>query len=357
MNIETRNGAALYERIYDFGNLYRAYAATKKTKRWKNSTIRFELDALLELKDLERELKEDTYKMQGYNVFQIYEPKQRTIKSIKFRDKVVQRSLCDNVLEQCFEPHLIYDNYACRKGKGTHAGLKRMADFMRKHYRQHGTEGWILKCDIEKYFDSIPKDKLKDLVTKLITRIVKDERLLSLLYEIIDSSSSEDGKGLPLGNQTSQWFSVLFLSEFDHFVKEKLGVKMYLRYMDDFVLIHHDKEFLRHCKREIARYLEGLELQLNVKSHIFPLKNGADFLGFHLYLTDTGKVIKKIRQDSKKRVKRKLKKYKTLYREGKRSEKEITQSYNSWKNHARHGNCHNLIKSMDKYYKAIFEEE
>lgn len=352
MNIKTRNGAALYERIYDYGNLYRAYAATKKTKRWKNSTIRFELEALLELKELEQELRDGTYQMRGYNVFQIYEPKLRTIKSIKFRDKVVQRSLCDNVLELCFEPHLIYDNYACRKGKGTHAGLKRTADFMRKHFRQYGTEGWVLKCDVEKYFDSIPHDKLKKIVAKLVL----DERVMQLLNDIIDSTS-ENGKGLPLGNQTSQWFSVLFLSEFDHFIKEKLGVKMYLRYMDDFVLIHHDKAFLQKCKLEIIRFLESLDLKLNEKSHIFPLKNGTDFLGFHLYLTDSGKVIKKIRKDSKKRVKRKLRKYKILYREGKRTEQEITQSYNSWKNHARHGNCFNLVKSMDKYYKAIFEKE
>lgn len=349
VDTKTINGVNLYPNIYDFGNLFTAYNDSKSGKRWKNSTVRFEINALVELHHLQQALKEERYVLGPYNVFKVFEPKERTIKSIQFKHKVVQRSLCDNVLEPIFDRSFIYDNYACRKGKGTHAGLDRTAEFLRRHYRLHGLEGWILKCDIEKYFDSIDHEILKVIIRKHI----KDVRVLKLLDDVLDSIPG--GKGLPLGNQTSQWFSVLFLNDFDHYIKERLGVKMYLRYMDDFVLIHRDKAFLQECKLAIVEYLKDLKLELNHKSHIFPVKNGVDFLGFRLYLTDTGKVIRKVRRDSKDRVKRKLDKYQELYADGKRTKAQIVQSYGCWRGHASHGNCHNLIREMDKRFERIFE--
>ncbi|MED1938956.1 reverse transcriptase domain-containing protein [Cytobacillus firmus] len=349
LNTNARNGVNLYPIIYDFNNLYRAYTDSKQGKRWKNSTVRFEVNALAELKKLQRDLENGTYKLGPYNVFRIFEPKIRDIKSIQFKHKVVQRSLCDNVLGPIFERAFIYDSYACRKGKGTHAGLDRTCEFFRRHYRLYGLDGWVLKCDIEKYFDSIDHKHLKRIVRKHIF----DERVLKLLDDVIDSIPG--GKGLPLGNQTSQWFAILFLNDFDHFIKERLGVKMYVRYMDDFVLIHHDKAFLQECKRAIIEYLDGLELKLNEKSHVFPLKNGIDFLGFHIYLTESGKVVKKIRRDSKDRVKRKLKKFKELYENGERTRAQIEQSYYSWRAHASHGNTYYLIQYMDGRFERIFE--
>lgn len=338
-----------YERFSSFESLYQAYKDSRTGKRWKNATVRFEINALAELKKLERDLASGRYRMGGYNIFKIHEPKERTIKSIQLRDKVVQRSLCDNVLEPAFERSFIHDSYACRKDKGTHAGLNRTCEFLHKHYRQYGTEGWILKCDIEKYFDSIDHEILKKMLRKYIT----DEKVLHLLDATIVSGTG--GKGLPLGNQTSQWLSILFLNDFDHYIKERLGVKMYIRYMDDFVLIHHDKAFLQECKLAIIDYLGGLNLQLNGKSHIFPLKNGADFLGFHLYLTETGKVIRKVRQDSIKRVKRKLKKFKELYEDGVMSREEIELAYGSWGAHVSHANSFFLIEEMNKRFERIFE--
>lgn len=349
MDTNAINGVDLYSKIHDFSNLYQAYKDSIKGKRWKNATARFEINALAELKKLQHSLETGTYKLGPYNVFRIFEPKERTIKSIRFKHKVVQRSLCDNVLEPAFEKTFIYDNYACRKGKGTHAGLDRTSEFLRRHYRMHGLDGWVLKCDIEKYFDSIDHEILKLVIRKHL----KDERVLKMIDEVIDSIPG--GKGLPLGNQTSQWFSILFLSDFDHFIKERLGVKMYLRYMDDFVLIHHDKAFLQECKRAITEYLKELKLELNHKSHIFPVRNGIDFLGFHLYLTETGKVIRKVRRDSKDRVKRKLAKFKELYVKGERTFEQIEQAYVSWRNHATHGNCYYLIQDMDERFMRIFE--
>lgn len=348
MNTDARYGKDLYSLVYDFNNLYKAYMDSKKGKRWKGATNRFEMNSLEDVAYLQHLLKKKIYTLGKYNIFAIHEPKERIIKSISFKDKVVQRSLCDNVLEPIFERSLIYDNYACRKSKGVHAGIARTEEFYRKYYRKNGLDGWVLKCDIEKYFDSIDHDILKKIVRKHIF----DEDVLWLLDIIIDSTNS---KGLPIGNQTSQWFAILFLNEMDHFIKEKLRIKYYLRYMDDFVLIHHDKEYLKYCKQEIIKYLDGLKLKLNHKSHVFPLRNGVDFLGFHIYLTESGKVIKKVRRDSKKRVKRKLKKFKEFYVSGERTKEQIEQSYKSWVAHASHGNCYHLIRNMNNRYEKIFE--
>lgn len=340
----------MYGQVCDYNNLYQSYLKARKSKRWKGATVRFENQAMFYIQHLKESLENGTYKMGEYNVFKIYEPKERIIKSIPFIDKVVQRSLCDYALEPLLEKHFIYDNYASRRGKGVHAGINRTKEFLRRHYRMHGNEGYILKCDVEKYFDSINHEVLKSQLAKLI----KDPKLLWLVNMIVDST---DGDGLPIGNQTSQLFSLLYLSGMDHFIKEKLKVKYYIRYMDDFVLIDRDKEYLQYCKREIVKYLDGLKLTLNKSSHIFPIKNGADFLGFHFYVTDSGKIIMKLRRASKERMRRKLKKYKVMYKNGEITKEQIDQSWASWLGHASHGNTYHLVKKMRRYYNQIFEED
>lgn len=351
MDTEDISSTSYYSKIHDFENLYNAYRASLKGKRWKASTNRFALNALERLVYMQRDLKNKTYEMGNYNVFRITEPKERLIKATSFKDKVVQRSLCDNVLEPVFERSLIYDNYACRKAKGTHAALKRTEQFYRQAYKKHGLDVWVLKCDVEKYFDSIDHDVLKQLVRKFFD----ETDMVELLDKIIDSTG--DATGVPIGNQSSQWFAITFLNEMDHAIKEKLGIKWYVRYMDDFVLIHPDKTYLQECKRRIEQYLNSINLSLNGKSHIFPLRNGVDFLGFHTYITDTGKLIKKVRHASNKRVKRKLKKFKVLYATGVRTEKQISQAYNSWQNHVAHGDSYYLRKKMNQKYKIIFVKD
>lgn len=144
---------------------------------------------------------------------------------------------------------------------------------MRRFYRKHGVDGWVLKCDIRKYFYSIQHDTLKGLIRKYID----DPECLWLLDMIIDST--EGNVGIPIGNQSSQIFALLYLSPLDHFIKEKLGVKFYGRYMDDFYLIHEDREYLRHCWKEIEEHVNKIGLALNEKTNIYPLKNGIDFFG------------------------------------------------------------------------------
>lgn len=337
-----------FEKVWNFESLYRAYMKARRGKRWKGAAAKFEVNLLEALNLLSERLKSKTYRLSPYNTFKVYEPKERVVMSNSYKDKVVQHALCDNVLQPRVAPSFIKDNYASQVGKGTHFGLDRLEEFMRRFYRKHGVDGWVLKCDIRKYFYSIQHDTLKGLIRKYID----DPECLWLLDMIIDST--EGNVGIPIGNQSSQIFALLYLSPLDHFIKEKLGVKFYGRYMDDFYLIHEDREYLRHCWKEIEEHVNKIGLALNEKTNIYPLKNGIDFLGFHTYISETGAVIRKVRRKSKNNVRRKLKKMRGLLEAGRITPETVEQSYKSWRGHASKGNCHHLIRNMDQYYNQLF---
>ena len=360
-----------YEKICDFANLYRAYRRSRLGKRGKLTVAKFEANLLENLNLLSEELRSGTYRPQPYHVFYVHEPKTRLIMANAFRDKIVQHSLCDNVLEPALKRSLILENFAVQAGKGTHFALNRLRDDMRSYFfsrkaandaeRRSASlpplpthlggyaDGWALKADVSKYFYSVPHAPLK----AQLRRRVADEKALRLIDMIIDTC---DDPGIPMGNQTSQWFAIAFLSGLDHFVKERLRVKHYGRYMDDIYLIHDDKEYLRRCRMEIERYLEGLGLKLNQKTHIFPLRNGIDFCGFHSYVTDTGKIVRKVRKASKERAKRKMRGQKKKLDAGEIELSDAEKSYGSWRSHASHGNSYYLIRSADALFKNIFKE-
>ena len=156
-------------------------------------------------------------------------------------------------------------------------------------------------------------------------------------------------------NQSSQVFALLYLNKLDHLMKEGFRFRYYGRYMDDFYIIHESKDTLRAAWKAISEHLAERGLELNDKTQIFPLRNGLDFLGFHSYLTDTGKVVRKLRRASRERMKRKLRKYKVMYESGAITKEKITESYQSWRSHASHGDCHALIQKYDQLYNEIFE--
>ena len=338
-----------FEKVYSFKALYNAYRKARRGKRWKEAAAKFEVNLLEALNLLSVMLKGKTYTLSPYNTFKVYEPKERIVMSNSYKDKVVQHALCDNLLTPVITKSFIHDNYASQKNKGTHFGLNRLREFMRSFYRKNGVDGWVLKCDVSKYFYCIRHDILKQKVRKHLT----DAEVLWLVDMIIDST---EDVGIPIGNQTSQLFALLYLNDLDHYIKEKLGIKYYGRYMDDFYLIHEDKEYLKACKKEIEEHIAALGLTLNNKTQIFPLKNGIDFLGFHTYLTESGKVIRKVRRKSKNNVKRKLKKFKSFVDSGKMTKESVEHSYQSWRGHASNGNCYHLIRDMDKYYNTLFKE-
>ena len=216
-----------YEKICDFQNLYKAHLAARRGKRDTKEVIAFELNLAENLIKLTDELKNGTYQVSGYYSFVVHDPKDRVIHALHYRDRVVQHCLCDEVLAPVLDRKLIYDNAACRIGKGTHFAIRRLNRFLHEFYRRYGTDGYFLKCDIRKFFDHIDHSVLKRKLKKVFT----DEKILVLLFQIIDSYETSSGRGLPLGNQTSQWFAIYYLDGFDRLIKEKLHIKYYSRYI------------------------------------------------------------------------------------------------------------------------------
>ena len=331
-----------YEKIWNFQNLYKAHTKARLGKRGTREVIDFELNLAKNLSSISDALREHTYELSGYYDFKVYDPKERTIHALHYRDRVVQHCLCDEVLAPILERKLIYDNAACRAGKGTHFALNRVTVFLRDFYHRNGSaEGYILKRDIRKFFDNVDHEILK----KRISKVIFDEEVLQLLFRIIDSYEKTPGKGLPLGNQTSQWFALYYLDGFDRLIKEKLQIRYYSRYMDDCVLIHADKKYLVHCRTVMQQYIEEeLHLEFNQKTQNQPVWNGVDYLGFHFYLTETGKVIRKIRQQKKYKYKRKLKAMQRQYADGELKLSEIKQVLSSYHAHLRHGHTYQLRK-------------
>ena len=167
--------------------------------------------------------------------------------------------------------------------------------------------------------------------------------MLELLFGITDSYSVSEGKDLPLGNQTSQWFAILYPDRVDRFIKETLKIKYYTRYMDDMILVHHDKDYLKQCLAQIQNILKNeLYLETNAKTQIFPIKNGVDYLGFHFYMTASGKIIRKDRRQTKKKYRRKIKQMQYEYSSGTIEFGEVKQVLNSYRAHLAHGNCYRL---------------
>lgn len=331
-----------YEKIYSFQNLYRAYKLSARSKRHKKDVISFELNLSENLWRLHDALESKTYRPAPYYHFTIHDPKTREIQALRFADRVVQRSLCDNVLRPWFDVRLIYDCAACRKGKGTHFAMNRLTEFMRSYYRQHGGRGWILKCDVRKYFDSVDHVALKARL-----RRYPDPDVQEMLYRIVDSYNPDTGKGLPMGNQSSQWFALYYLDGIDRIIKEKYLIKYYTRYMDDLVLLHPDKETLERCRAEI-REVAGWELKLefNQKTQIIPISQGVDYVGWHFYLTDTGKVIRRLRTGNKRRFKRRLKLFQRQYAARKTDLDAIKRSLASYRGHLMHGHTWKLSKKL-----------
>ena len=336
-----------FDKIADFQSLYKAHTVARRGKRTTREVIEFEMNLSDNLIRISEELKNGTYNISGYYNFEIYDPKYRVIHALHYRDRVVQHCLCDEVLVPLIDKKLIFDNSACRIGKGTHFAIKRISYFLNSFYKQNGVEGYFLKCDIRKFFDNIDHKILKG---KLL-RIISDEQLLTLLFHIIDSYEVAPGKGIPLGNQTSQWFAVYYLDGFDRMIKEKLQLKYYSRYMDDGVIIHSDKDYLKHCLKELTSYLENeLNLSFNEKTEIFPLKNGVNYLGWHIYLSDSGKIIRKISQQTKYKFKRNLKKMCNQYSLGEIELSDIKQVVSSYKAHLSHGHTYKLMnKCMSSF--------
>lgn len=334
----------LFSQIYDFENLYNAYLKARRGKRDRREVLKFELNLEENLIQLQNELIWGMYKTGEYRVFKVFEPKERDVAALPFRDRVAQHAIL-LVIEPIWERRFIYDSYACRINKGTHGGADKAQAMMRKVLRNHG-QLYAFKADISKFFYSIDHEVMKQLVRKKIAC----KQTLKLLDEIIESSGG--GVGLPIGNLTSQLFANVYMHELDEYVKHRLKEKYYIRYMDDFCIFHHDKDHLRHLRIDIERFLfEKLKLKTNAKTQIFPvsIKNGRalDFLGYQMWPTH-----RRVRKSSISRIHRKIRFMQKQYSKGRIPAKRIQASMQSWLAHVSHAQSFGLRKSILE--KAVF---
>lgn len=324
-----------YDEAVTFNKLLEAHKKARKGKREKKKVTQFELILEDELLNLEKELRSGTYKHGKYHTFQIYEPKERTIMASEYIDRVVHQWYVENFIKPYFVPQFIDTTYACIEGRGMHKASKDVQIAMRRA-RDKWNRYYILKMDVTKYFKNIDKRVLWDI----LKRKIKDRKLLWLTREIL--LSTEGMLGLPLGNYTSQMFANIYLNELDQFIKHKLKCKYYFRYMDDMIILTQNKEMAQYCLKNITNFLESnLRLTLNSKTKIFKDIQGVNFCGYKI-----NEKRMKIRNTSKTRMKRKLKKYTELLKENKITLPEIQRSIAGWLGYVKHADSYNLRKSM-----------
>jgi retron-type reverse transcriptase len=281
----------LYSKIYDFENLYEAYLEARKGKRYRHDVMRFTANLEENLIQIQNELIYKTYKVGRYNEFFVYDPKKRLIMSLPFKDRVVQWAIYRQ-LNPLLDKRYISTSYGCRNGGGSHRAVAKLKQYIRA---QPGT-AYILKMDISKYFYRINHDVLMGI----LGRIIKDEDLLWLLETIIRSDHNfgievDDWNytgerlsnvGMPIGNLSSQMFANLYLNGADHFAKEVLGCRHYIRYMDDVVIVDTDKQRLWEVLHAMDDYFTNkLDLKLNNKTSIRTETQGVDFCGYRVWRT------------------------------------------------------------------------
>ena len=332
------------EIITDFDNLYRAFLKSKNNRSYKMSAMYFLLNAVTELRKLQRELEEHTYSISGYTSFSVSYPKQRNILACKFRDKVVQHVLCDNILIPMLPNICIPDNYAGQKGKGTGFGRERLRKKMEMFYFSNGMNGYFYRGDISQYYYSINHEKAIDIMEYYFPQSNH-----WLIEKFIDST---DGNvGIALGNQINTVVSNLYLDGLDKFITGELGIRYYGRYADDFYLIHPDKKYLKYCEECIKKYLTTLGLHLNPKSQIIPFKSGISFLGFHFYIRN-GQIDIRVDNGKKRAYRRKFNRMCKKIRSGEMELSVLETSYHSWKNHVLYCTDHTIFK----YYESKLNE-
>ncbi len=260
----------LYKDICNFENIEASFKEVKKNTRNDRRVFNMKQYKAYYLSSVYNMLSTNSYKVGSYNKFIIYEPKERMIVSQNIIDKIVNHLVARYILYPAILPCLLDVNVASRKGLGTSAGLRIFQEYRRICKVKYGTY-YVLKCDISHFFCSINHDILK----QKLRRRIKEEKSLEIVDKIIDSNEP----GLFIGSMTSQVLAIFYLNDMDHFIKEELKIKYYVRYQDDFLLFHHSKEYLRYCYEEIKRFLEKEDLIFNKKTRIFKSTDNYSFLG------------------------------------------------------------------------------
>lgn len=388
MSVASVDSDHIKKPLVSFESLYNAYQACRKRKRNTFNTLRFEHDLLENLRSLEDELKSGSYRPTRSVCFVTLQPKLREIFAADFRDRVVHHLLVPR-LEQIFEPKFIHDSYACRKEKGTHAAAYRLRQFMQSVSRGGQKTAWFLQLDVRSFFMSIDKAVLSGI----IERHVKDEEVFTLARTIIHHDCTEsyifrgdrklhdqvpkhktlfqtpEGKGLPIGNLTSQFFANVYLNELDQYVKHTLKARHYVRYVDDFILLHESRDGLLEWKDRISEFLhDRLALTLKPEYTLKRVSEGADFLGYIIrsdYLLVRNRVVGNLKAKLARYEKRiaqycRTKGEQAFYRFDADAVAELRRTLASYLGHFKHANAGSLVKGLFErfaYLNAVFQLE
>ena len=295
----------LYDKKLTFDKLLEAHKRAKKNKTYKKDVINYELNLENNIINLLRSLQKQNYHLGNYYKFKIYEPKERIIQALPYKDRIVHQWYVEEFIKPYIVPKFITTTFACLTNKGTHKAVEEVQKQMRIFKRNYG-DFWILKCDIKKFFYSINPKILYEIMQKYIS----DYKLLNLTKLLIFNESEDDSNlGIPIGNYTSQFFANIYLNELDQYIKRVLKVKYYTRYMDDFILLLENKEQCKTIKKSIEIFLQkNLKLELNNKSRYYPYKMGVNFCGYRIFTTH-----RLLRTSSKKKIKKSIKKWNYQY--------------------------------------------
>lgn len=318
----------LYRRIFDFDNLLMAHKKTRLGKSENCEVLKFESRREENLIALQNELIWHTYQLSPTKKKYITDPKPREIDVPAYRDRVLQQAL-HSVLYPLFDKRMFYHSYACRIGKGTHSA----ADTAQKYAQAASSRGkyYFLKCDIKHCYGSINHCILKET----IRRVIKEPDVIWLLDVMIDRFG-EDGTGIPLGAVMSQLFANIYLDKLDHFIKDEMGIKRYLRYMDDFIVFSNDKKELQTILKIIRRWLQvNLKLELNSKTRITSDSEGCDFCGYRIWATH-----RLPRKRNIKKARRRLRKMCNLYKQKSVRSATVKQVWASFLGYVKHCSCH-----------------
>lgn len=331
-----------------------AYECTRQS-RWKDVTQRYLSNMLVRNLNLQEEVLNNRYKVSPTTNFKLNERGHiRNIEAPAIRDRIVQKAIVKNILMPLLRPHVIYDNYASLKQRGTSFARRRLERMLRNYIFHNGTHGYILLIDIKGYFENIDHKVLKSLISSKISK--EDPKIIDLIYYIIDTSSKTN-KGLNLGSEAPQILAIYYLHRLDEFIKVVKGIKYYGRYMDDIFIISKSKGKLNLLLKDVETIISSLRLQINKKkTHIVKLTHGFTFLQIKYNILPTGKILKRISHNKIVREQKRLKAFKRLVDCGKMTELDVLNCYKSWRGSVLvdHNAYYNTIRSMDNLYRSLF---
>ena len=337
-----------YENMISSRSLYRAAVVSRHGVGWKASVQRYHINLLRNTWDLHRKLMNEENVIMGFICFDLMERgKLRHIRSVHFKERVVQRSLCDNALIPVLSRGLVYDNGASLKGKGIHFAMFRCKKYLQEYFRKHRTnEGWVLQIDFSGYFDNIQHGPIWEMLDRQFT----DQRIIRLTRKFVESFGESS---LGIGSQVSQILAITYPTRIDHYVAEVLRLKGE-RYMDDSIYFSRSREQLEKALAILRPMYAAIGIKLNPrKTQIIPLKHFT-FLKVRYELTPTGKVIMRPCRKSIVQEQRKLKKFKRFLATGEMKIEDVRTSYESWRGGKTHMDGYKSIRSMDKRYTDQF---